>query len=424
MPALKGWRPLALVALVIPLLIGSIFIVRHFQHGSSGPRLSIPAEINSISMLASDDGWAVGTAANGALITHFHNGQWSRVAAPTLPTNTPYSLDYLKMTSLTDGWAIGHAFPGPEYVKTQIPDPALTKFGQIWLHFDGTAWSFWQNRFVTGQLMSFAPDSWWAVGSPITAANQTTNDRLLLHYDGHQIQSLPLPVGPNDGRLIRLTGEQNGWFFSAPTVTGVHVAEDLYQESQGAFTRAVTVPNISPGTAYGYGFALSVANGNGWFISSMTPVNSPNPTYRTVIQVKDGHWATPIQINTDSPTQQSLSGANAVLPRAGDQEVEGYYAVTTNQGDAPEWVAVLDRSMTRLHLYHQVQGQWKDVGQTSSGVLIDAASLTYSGGFSGPTADDLWLPVPSNATNGSLVRYHNGQWQTWSVQADGSLSAA
>lgn len=59
------------------------------------------ADLSSVDMLSSTDGWAVGY--DGAIL-HWDGSSWTKVASPT-----DKSLGSIKMVSTSDGWAVGRS---------------------------------------------------------------------------------------------------------------------------------------------------------------------------------------------------------------------------------------------------------------------------------------------------------------------------
>lgn len=83
----------------------------------------IGLNLQGVSMISADDGWAVGTQyaggeAQASIFLRYQNGRWSEVASPQ---GLLYSV---AMTSPIDGWAAGRTVSGEEMLY----------------HYDGTAW--------------------------------------------------------------------------------------------------------------------------------------------------------------------------------------------------------------------------------------------------------------------------------------------
>lgn len=108
--------------------------------------IMIPA-VNSVYMLASNDGWAVGDLGTAY---HWNGTQWVLVMSSTM-----YQFASVFMTSATDGWAVGS--PG-----TLIPQNYTTTV----LHWNGAGWSYVggpTSRALYSVYMVDSTDG-WAVG--------------------------------------------------------------------------------------------------------------------------------------------------------------------------------------------------------------------------------------------------------------------
>ena len=74
---------------------------------------------NSVAMISTDDGWAVGWISGSNMILHWDGSAWTRVSSPVF--QTVQMLTSVAMVSTDDGWAVG--------------------VGGTILHWDGISWS-------------------------------------------------------------------------------------------------------------------------------------------------------------------------------------------------------------------------------------------------------------------------------------------
>jgi len=93
------------------------------------PNVPVGVSLNSVFMVSSSDGWAVG--AGGAII-HWNGSSWNSVASPAAN-----DLLGVWLASSTDGWAVGAA--------------ASPTLGQIF-RWNGANWNFYQTSPVAAQL--------------------------------------------------------------------------------------------------------------------------------------------------------------------------------------------------------------------------------------------------------------------------------
>jgi hypothetical protein len=169
--------------------------------------------VESVSVRAPDDAWAVGNTAGGHaggnLVEHWDGSSWSVVEAPSPPPDTltadAYpSLSAVDAVSPTDVWATG---------QTENVAP-VGQSNTVALHWDGSSWTRTPTPDVAAQNGDFghllgvaaaSSDDVWAVG---IAADQPGTygggDRALIeHWDG--ISWTVSETLPADSRLVRVT---------------------------------------------------------------------------------------------------------------------------------------------------------------------------------------------------------------------------
>lgn len=230
-------------------------------------------KLNSLFMLSSTEGWAVGdsqptqnvtkqsdgTSISTALpaIFHYDGSTWNLVPAPRFP-DFPFSPSAYNLTSVTfgppsnpigrnDGWAVGFnvtylssGVPNPEFSKTSPPAPPNATA----LHWDGTAWRV-QTAGLTGvnagplwSAFMVGSTDVWAVGQNRAAAGGTGGT--FWHWTG-------------------VSGLGGGWNLVEPSVA--HVLYSVFMVSS------------SEGWAVGDGGAIYHYTAGAW-----TPFTSPVPT--------------------------------------------------------------------------------------------------------------------------------------------------
>jgi PASTA domain len=175
-------------------------LVTHWD-GTSWTKVAVPdgtPDLNSVAAVSASDLWAAGADTGGGdpVLLHYDGTRWSRVPAPGItpapgPGQTRRStISGLAFASASDGWAVGDV-----NISSQ---PSQERLFPLILHWDGTAWSQWnqQPALPDGQRLlavsASAPDDAWAVGD--SAAGTP-----VLHWDGHTWTPVPVPV--TDGTL-------------------------------------------------------------------------------------------------------------------------------------------------------------------------------------------------------------------------------
>ncbi len=138
--------------------------------------------LNGVSMVAVDDGWAVGSLAkdDGTTTTvtmHYTGAGWQEV-----PSGLPGALAAVHMISATDGWAVGSNPTG-----TFTSDAIL-------LHYTGGKWEPVPSP-VADDLSSVAMVSatdGWIVGGAYKGQNH--NSAIILHYTGGKWEQVTSPT--------------------------------------------------------------------------------------------------------------------------------------------------------------------------------------------------------------------------------------
>jgi len=92
----------------------------------AAPNVPVTADLNSIYMLSSSDGWAVG---DGGTIIRWNGSNWNSVGSPVA---SPNDIRGVWLAASADGWAVGDA-------------------GRI-LRWNGANWNFYQTAPVAAQL--------------------------------------------------------------------------------------------------------------------------------------------------------------------------------------------------------------------------------------------------------------------------------
>src|SRR5215211_4221241 len=156
--------------------------------------------LNGVGVVATNDVWAVGQAANGStyttLIQHWNGRSWNIVSSPNVPGFSNV-LQAISVVSASDIWAVGYS-----------QDTNFNTFTLV-LHWNGTAWSIVPSPTVDHDIL-FSVDAVgindvWAVGR--SRPGGSGEDRTLtIHWDGANWSVVPSPNGGvNDNDLFGVT---------------------------------------------------------------------------------------------------------------------------------------------------------------------------------------------------------------------------
>ena len=193
--------------------------------------------LNGITVVASNDIWAVGRTETGgnsilSLIIHWDGGAWSVVSSPN-GADYYNELTAIDAVAANDIWAVGYSGQAPGYGNPLI------------LHWDGSSWGAVPYSTTGGALYGVAAlssDNVWAVGH---AASQQT---LVLRWNGTQWDRVASPnPGNYDNVLSGVTAlaANDVWAVGYYHQGGCCASKTLILHWNG--TQWSVVPSPSPG---------------------------------------------------------------------------------------------------------------------------------------------------------------------------------
>jgi len=134
-----------------------------------------------VTIVSSNDVWAVGSASGNALVEHWDGRSWSIVSNTVIAGAG--ALSAVSADSANDVWAVGESGNG----------------GPPILHFDGTNWSLVASHpdIEATSVTALSPTNVWAVGTVGVFANHKTHRQPAIeHWDGMSWSIVPSP-NPN-----------------------------------------------------------------------------------------------------------------------------------------------------------------------------------------------------------------------------------
>ena len=146
----------------------------------------------SVSMVAADEGWAVGRQAGGGILVHYQGGQWS----PVQITGGAAPLSSIDMLSASEGWSVGQQ-------------------GTI-LHYSDGLWSK-DTSPTSGDLRSVSmasPTDGWAVGPGVML--HYTNSHHDAYGDWASVQPIPSLVS------VAMDSASDGWAVGNEAIAHYH----------------------------------------------------------------------------------------------------------------------------------------------------------------------------------------------------------
>jgi hypothetical protein len=362
--------------------------------------------LNSISVRAHDDIWAVGYD-NGevnarTLTMHFDGAAWTVVPSPNLPNGN--RLAGVVALSPTDAWAVGWT-----------SNPSSLDDQSFSMHWDGTSWSIVATPQPGGASVdrlvavdAAGPNDVWATGLYWDA--QTHAHSVILHWDGKAWRRVPLGA-PSLGLVAprrecdTSTGLAGITVVSATDVWAVGDATTCHYNGS-AWTE---VPSPQPRPEFGeFSYPLedvsAAAPNDIWAVGARVVDTGYEVEWEALAEHWDGtHWTfNPVE----QPEGQILLGVDAVP--ADDVWAVGNddYGATIVHWNGSEWT----------HVPTPASGQGGRLGGIGSTAPDDlwAAGYTFSAG-------NVIEHAPS-ATQGAVVGATNVSFSTvsWFGPVNGS----
>ena len=189
-----GWnKALSAYRTVIQHWNGATWLLVKSPNTTNGYNL-----LNGVAVVASNDVWTVGQAANGntynTLVEHWNGRTWSVVPSPNVVGSSSV-LTALSVISATDIWAVGYS------TDSNLVNHTLT------MHWNGATWSIVPSPNVINDILfsvaAVATNDVWAVGRSNPGEDRT----LTLHWNGSTWSIVTSPNdGANDNALFGVSG--------------------------------------------------------------------------------------------------------------------------------------------------------------------------------------------------------------------------
>ncbi len=148
--------------------------------------------LNGVAVVAANDVWTVGQAANGStystLVEHWNGAAWSIVPSPNVAGNSNV-LEAISVVSANDIWAVGSS------TDSNFNNQSLT------IHWNGATWSIVPTPAVNDDILfgvdAVASNDVWAVGR-----SQEEARTLTLHWNGSAWSVVPSPNDSTEDNIL------------------------------------------------------------------------------------------------------------------------------------------------------------------------------------------------------------------------------
>lgn len=192
----------------------------HTWQQAKNPIPKTPAELLGVTATSARNAWAVGYSEKGSsqpsLILHWNGRSWSRVASPS--PGGENTLTAVAASSARNAWAVG---------------VTLGQEGRTFiLHWNGRFWTRTRSPNIGGPAVLnslqgvtvLSGSNAWAVG--YSGSTQSTQQPVILHWNGHAWQLTPAP-DPGGGSELRAVAARSGGDLWAVGFTGGIMPETL-----------------------------------------------------------------------------------------------------------------------------------------------------------------------------------------------------
>jgi len=234
--------------------------------------------LNGVAVVAANDVWTVGQAANGSiystLVEHWNGVAWSIVPSPNVAGDSNV-LQAISVVSANDIWAVGYSS------DSNFNNHPLT------IHWNGATWSIVSSPRVNDDILfgveAIASNDVWAVGR-----SQQEARTLTLHWNGSAWSIVPSPNDSSEDNIL----------FGVAAVT----SNDVWAVGQACCHKTLAI--------HWDGAAWSVVP---------TPVFDPNATNQVLIGIvalssnniwAAGQYIVPIQGSAQFTLTENWDGSN------------------------------------------------------------------------------------------------------------------
>ncbi len=192
--------------------------------------------LNGVAVVAANDVWAVGQAANGSnysmMIQHWNGSAWSLVPSPNV-SGFSNVLTAVSVISANDIWAVGY-----------LTDSDFNNFA-LTIHWDGATWTVFPTPIIDHDILfgvdAVSSNDVWAVGRSKPGGYGDART-LTMHWDGTSWSSFPSPNGIGDNIFfgVAAIASNNVW-----AVGNAGSLSTLAEHWNGSSWSIVPTPNFN-----------------------------------------------------------------------------------------------------------------------------------------------------------------------------------
>jgi hypothetical protein len=234
--------------------------------------LSATTTLRSVSMSSANNGWALG----GDILLRWNEVEWESVASPSPPW--PFYMSDISVPNDTSAWVAG----GIIVCSAGPPCVPIAATGTI-SRWNGSSWSNFRIEDVFFSSISMTSDTdGWAVGTEIPGLRSS-----IWHWDGSEWLSVPHPIIEYPGGDVRYILEDvsaldatNAWAAGSYQNTLLRWNGTAWTQENGPAWGKPSIAIISPVNAWGVGGngVIGHWDGNSW-------IQVPSPVTVTLTSI-------------------------------------------------------------------------------------------------------------------------------------------
>lgn len=367
-------------------------LIYHYSGGGWTLFAVVGVTLNSVFMLSSSEGWAVG---NGGVIYHYTSGTW---AGPISPAATSTDLRSIFMVGQSDGWAVGAAGTVLHYSGgfwTKIPMSSTTQNVNSVSFAQGVGWAAGDLgvMFPVGPIPQGIPATTlqsvyllgatdgWMVGCSTGGCGSGVGEPVVGHWNGVSTTRAVVAATVADLYSVFMLTQSEGWAVGGITST------PLILHYTGGFWNQVPAPS----SGYVLRSVYMIDSGNGWAVGDGG----------VILHYSGGAW--------DAVSSPTISTLRSVFMLGGSDGwiVGDAGTILRYQGSSGLWMVIASPTGTRLNSVSFID-------QSNGWAVGEGGTILHYGGA-------VWTGVAGFASTNLNSVFQVSQQEAWAVGDSGTI---